>query len=368
MKKYCFLVFLISVIPSLLTGQHAYFSKSDSSIIFGFELIDGGHLSNSKFCLVKKGREINKYTADEVKEYGFKNGRIFKSFTLNLNNQTSRYFLERLVTGKIDLYYLKEMKGAERYYLAENESNELIEIPEIKDEYSLLFLTLVSNCPQAVDNIHFVKIRKDKLMRYFNSYNNCDSRAFPRFRYGFTIGISTTILSPVDKESVYSIPDYSRLWSITFGASVDIPVRTSNISFHPGIFYKQIGIAKAFKFENADKDLVINCSTITFPLLFRYSILKDKISPFFQAGPVYSMQIRNKSTLYGYETDNNDIFINVINDPVLHRYMGGFAVGSGIVSGKSWFGEISFSRIYNLGNKNNFLNFSEITLGIGRLF
>lgn len=368
MKKHCLFIFIISFFPLLLSGQGAYFLKNDSSFFFGSEVVDGGHLSNSRFCLVKNGNEVIKYTADEVLEYGFNNGRVFKSFSLYLNDKTTRYFLERLVTGKINLFYLKESKNSERYYLTENSSTELIEIPDNKDETSLLFQRLVTDCPPATFNIKYIKKNKDNLIKYVRSYNNCDIRAFPVFRYGFTIGITTTMLSPVDKGSVYSIPEYTNLWSITLGASADIPVKTSYLSFHPEIYYKQIGTAKAFKFENKDRDLIINCSTITFPLLIRYSIPKDKISPFFQAGPVYSLAIRNKSTLYGYESANNNIFINIINAPVLQSHMGGFAVGSGIVSDKSWFGEVRFSRFYNLIDQNKLLNYSEITFGIGRLF
>lgn len=383
MKKYLYLVLIIGLLPKISNGQiiaqniaqkdeHSTYYSTDSTTIAGIVLVEGNDIENSRFCQIKEGDKVIIYTPYEVKEYRFKNGRTYKSFPIKINDTISRYFLEKLVEGKTNLYYLRTKDGIRKYYLIEGDSTNLLELPLLKEEYRAIFDSVVKGCPQAARNIPFIKIQKYNLMRFIYDYNNCANRPFPRFKYGFSIGISATQISAVNKKSIYSIPNYNKDWTISIGAFMDIPIPFSNFSFHPEIYYRRNSISKSFVNVYASDDLVINYSSICFPLLFRYSILSKKISPYFQVGPIYSRAIRNKSTLFEYESVNNNIFIKIIDSPVLQTDMGGFSIGSGMMSKfgskSAWFGEIRYSKFYNLGHGSKLLNLSEITLGIGLIF
>jgi hypothetical protein len=344
----------------------------DTVIKVGCNLVDGGDIVNSRFCQVKKGEMVIKYSPDEVKEYGFKSGRTYRSFAIPLNDQTNRYFLERLVNGKVNLYYLKAEISSKKYYLMLGDSADLIEIPTNSDEYTLLFERYAGDCPQAVKNIPFVKLRKNSLRRFISDYNGCVNRPFPVFHFGFTIGMTSTLLSPADKGYLYSIPDFHRDWGISIRAFADVPVHSGNFSFHPEIYYKQNGISTTFSQNNYANDLVINYSSISLPLLIRYSLLGNNITPYLQAGPAYSRIIRNDGTLYKYESVNNNVFVDIADSQMLQKDMGGFSVGSGLIikygSKYAWFCELSYTKFYNLSDVNQFINISEINLVIGLLF
>ena len=102
--------------PVVAYGQNEYYSI-DSSIYVGVKLIDGGAILNSRICQVKKDGEVVEYSPYEVKEYGFKDGRVYVSKEIQLSDSSKRrVFLERLYKGKANLYYYRA-KGIKTYYI-----------------------------------------------------------------------------------------------------------------------------------------------------------------------------------------------------------------------------------------------------------
>jgi len=369
-KQWCFFL-IIYLFPIIIYGQRGFYS-TDIAKIVGVKMVDGGDIDNARFCQVKDGDKILKFSPYEVDEFGFKDDRTYKSFPIKIGNTISRYFLGRLVEGKVNLYYLRAKGGIRRYYLNKENSNDLIELPTIQKDFSVLLDSIVTGCPQATNNIPYIKLTKNSLTRFVKEYVDCSKTPFPRFQYGFTVGINAVKLSAVDKGGIYSIPNYNNILSISIGAFMDIPIQSGNFSFHPEIYYNRFGTSKAFDNENTRNNLVINYSSISFPLLLRYTILRNGISPYFQAGPVYSMSIKNEGTLFEYKMTGNNVFIDIIDSSVLQKNMGGFSAGSGMIlkygSKYSWFGELRYTKLYNLKQESKLLNISEITLGIGLIF
>ncbi len=371
MKKYLLLFFIICILPKISSGQGAYYT-TDSTTIIGIKLVEGDDIENSLFCRVKKDNKITTYSPYEVKEYRLNDGRTFKSFPIKIDDTTSRYFLERLVKGKTNLYYFRTEEGISKYYLTGGDSTKLLELPLLKEEYQALFNNIVKGCPQAVRNIPFVKIRKHNLIRFIQDYNNCAKRPLPRFHYGFSTGVSTSLASAAQKQSLYLSPRHESDKTVTIGVFLDIPIKVSNFSFHPEIYYKSYGISQSFDKLGFSYDLIINNSSICLPLLVRYSLLSKKISPYFQAGPVYSRAIKNEGTLFQYNTVKNNTYISIIDSPILQENMGGLSVGGGMIlqlgSKYACFGEIGYSKFYNLEKINRLLDLSEITFRIGLMF
>jgi hypothetical protein len=371
MRKLCFLLLFICLLPITISGQSAYFKK-DSTAFSGINLVDGGAIDNSRFCQVTEKGTITKYNPSEVKEFGFSDGRIFKSFRVKIKDSVSNYFLERLVGGKVILYYLRLKKGEERFYLTDSSDTNLIELSQTREEYRVILDSLINDNPVASKNIPFVKLNKSSLIRFLKDYDNNANRPFQRFQYGFTLGLNVTGFSAVDPGSIYSVPDYSNKLNISIGAFADLPVSFSNFSFHPEIYYRRTGASEEFLYKGNVNDLVINYSSLCLPLLLRYSIISKKISPYFELGPVYSRAIRNKSALYEYEVTGNDIFINLVDSPIMQKNLCGFSVGSGFISkyGEpfSWYGEFRYSKFYNLKKEDKLLNTGEITIGGGLIF
>jgi hypothetical protein len=370
MKLWIF--FLATVfIPVIATAQFDYYT-TDSIKTHGIKLIDGGDYANSRVCQVKRGDEIVNYFPDEISEYGFKNGRIYVSFPVLSDGKITRYFFKRLVDGKINFYYLGAERGIGNFFILEEGNTFLTELPKKNTEFADLLKNVTSDCRSVAGNIPFVRYNEYSLSRFVKYYNSCDMRPLPRLKYGFLSGINAMKFSAIEKASIFSAPEYKNVWNLSVGAFVDIPVLSSNFSLHPEMWYSEDCISVAFDYLETGNDLVINYSSISFPFLVRYSFLNTNISPYFQGGPVYSRALKNESTLYGYESIGNSIYIDVINSEVMQNNLFGFSLGSGIISKYgskySWLSEIRYTNYYNLESESKILNLSKITFAVGLIF
>jgi hypothetical protein len=375
MKNYLFLLLIISMIPVALSAQSDYYGKNNT-IAFGAELIDGGYL-NSEYCQVKKGKEIIRYTASDIDEFGFKDGRNFKAFTVVINNTPSRFFLERITDGKIDLYQLSTKERTIKYYLVKKDSSALEEIPQSKDAQLVMLLRFIDDNEQAIKNIPDIRIRKDNLKRYINDYNRNANRPQSKFHYGFNLGLTGGRLAGVDKdvnylESIYSIPQYKYEWNISIGVLMDLPIKASNFSFHPELNFTKNKISETFRNGNSGYNLLTEYTSLSLPLLIRYSILKNKITPFFEAGPIITGYLKNDGSLHKFSIVDSSLPRVLVNSPVMHNSMGGYSVGAGIISGYGskfpWFVQMRYNMLNNISRENRFLYASELSLLVGLFF
>jgi hypothetical protein len=376
--KHWYIFLILALLTPNAFGQIDYIAI-DSAKIGGIELINGGGKDNSRICQVKKGDRIIVYSPFEVQEFGFQNGQSYESFPITLGDTISQFFLEQLSKGKVNLYYLSLKGNIKKFYLIQEDSTNLIEIPQRKAEFHDFLELIVNDCPQAIKNTPFVSYRKYSLQRFIRDYNHCVNRPLPRPRFGFTVGITATHLSPVLNASFYSPSvNHNNDWNISIGPSMDIPIRSSSLSFHPEVYYQHNTISVYIDDQPTDRDLIIKYSKITMPLQFRYSIISKKKIPYFQLGPVFSRTFKNECTQYIYYTTYNsyshreNVFISFENSPVLKKNMLGISTGCGLIfqygSKLSYFGEIRYSKLYNLGSENILLNFSDFNFNLGILF
>ena len=365
-----FFLAIVFAFPQVLLGQAEYYSKDSIKKVGGFKLIDCGPALNAKQCLVKIEQNTVAYTPEEVIEYQFKNGRFYKSFAVKSDEQKKYYFLERIVNGKLILYYLKAEGGIIKFFICENDSN-LSEIPKNKNEHTGYFNNLASDCPNAILNIQNIKLKKSYLKKYIEEYNNCTVNPFPRVRYYLSSGIALTYFSAVSDGELNRMPDGND-FSFFISASADIPVNANGFSIRTEIYYKQGNARMTYNFDNISNEILINYASLSFPLLYRYTIIKNTLSPFFEVGPLYSRNIKNEGALYEYESVNDNIFINIYDSNIVQSDLGGFSVGTGITlkygSKYSWIVEANYSKLYSLKNENALVNLSELRIGIGLLF
>jgi hypothetical protein len=100
-------IILILIINTLtvinLKAQSSYILR-DSLMSLNLKLIEGTDSENANFIKVKmKKNEIAKYTPQDLKEYGLKDGRVYISKQINFKNSNQKVFLERLVRGRITI-------------------------------------------------------------------------------------------------------------------------------------------------------------------------------------------------------------------------------------------------------------------------
>jgi hypothetical protein len=367
MKKYLLYLF-ISIFPSILFAQRGYYSK-DTIMVAGIKLVDKGDL-NYKICSVKKGDKIIQFTSDQIDSYGFNDRRFYKAFTIEVNGKQERYFFQRLVQGRVNLFYAV-IEGKNKYFLNKNLQSNLLEIPQSLNANKVFVESILTDCPQAIENTPYVRSKKNDLMRYIKDYNSCANRPFLRTRYGFGLGAKSFNLNAIDFTYAYPVSGNINSMGYSLGAFADIPFAAANLSIHPELNLEHFSNSKSY-INGQDYNLVLNSVSLNIPVYVRYTVLKKFLSPYFQIGPVYSQSIHRNANLYRYFNVDNDIFIEINDSRLLQNSMAGFSAGTGLIlnygSKYSWLAEFNFIKMNNLISKYNIYSRYDIAFKIGILF
>jgi hypothetical protein len=163
--KRLFYLMLLLVLPFFIYGQTGYYIK-DSTMVVGVKLIDGGEIQNSMQCEVEEKDSTLVFSPDELKEYGFKDGSIYVSRSIVLNNETKAVFLERLSKGATTLYYYKDKNG--KKFFLEKAGGPLVEVYKKAEGHRLYkdFLkTYTQDCNQVAEALKLVSYTKYSLSK-----------------------------------------------------------------------------------------------------------------------------------------------------------------------------------------------------------
>ncbi len=115
-------VLLLPVLSSVSAWSQSAFArgyiiKENNDTIYGL-MNRKSYIANSRQCSFKKsaGDSVELFKPDEIKAYRYFSGQYYISKKILLDGDSAQVFLEFLVDGIADLYYLKEW-GIEHYYL-----------------------------------------------------------------------------------------------------------------------------------------------------------------------------------------------------------------------------------------------------------
>lgn len=362
-KKLVLMLFIISFPIGITYSQSDYYSTGDTMSV-GIKLVDGGDKGNSSVCHVMKKEMIVKYSPYEVKEFGFKDGRIYISKQIQLQDSIKKVFLERLYNGKITLYYYKG-KNVKTFFI-EKDSTLFVEIPKHnKDGISFhkQLENITSNCSNVLDATKLATYHKKALTKLIKRYDKCELRPFPHIKYGITLGFEFAKLSYSDKN--YS--EYQGLFnfkydgSIMFGLFVDNPIMVSDFSVRTELYYSKHGYSYNKSLENKDVDFIANISTLKLPLLIRYTYPSVKFRPFINLGCIVAFNIQNKNLIYESTKLQNTITINnPYNPDLIANNETGWTFGIGGEYSKNFKSSLFFELRYNKLNSN----FSELNQSI----
>jgi hypothetical protein len=334
--KITFLLLIIFLVPFRIFGQNN-FVDFDSITYVGATVVDGGDRLNSSICQINKGGEIFKYSPNEVKRYGFADGRIYVSKKIHVNDTTvHRVFLEQLVNDKTTLYYYNG-KAIGTFFIEKDSTlfTELSrnDIQNKKNSFHDKLFNTTSDCRNVSDATKLVLYNKRSLSKLIRRYNNCELKPFPFLKYGLIFGYGFTKLS----HSSSNYPDY--LSGINFkydpgyisGLFIDCPILASDLSFRSEFLYSRNGYS--YNLDNSGKviDIVINTTSLSMPLLFRYTLPTIKTRPFLELGGIFTYNIRNEGI--EFESSKINDIITVLNasyNPLISDRQIGYSFGGGV--------------------------------------
>jgi hypothetical protein len=362
MKRLLYL--LIFLIQSfIVNGQRGYYVK-DSLVSVGVKLIDGGAIKNAQQCQVEGKKETLTYSPDEVKEYGFVDGSVYISRIIKIDNEEKKVFLERLVEGKINLYYYKDKKGKKFFF--EKDNGQLVEVLKKgidNSNYKNFIKPYTQDCNNVTEALKLVSYTKPSLSKYIDQYNSCLHKPFPFVRYGLIIGYGISkpqnlkISDKILKNAVFKNDN-----TFNIGVFGDIPIFFSYFSLHPEMYFQKNGFSSHSIIGNTVNDIIINTTSINIPLLIRYTFPTLKLRPYVNVGGAFTYNLRNNNAVYPATISNNIIEIEETNKRNIYSEKQiGYAVGGGIQYNidyrKSLFFELRYNNLYGLtdetyGNKS----------------
>ena len=359
MKYRLVAVFALLVSSLTLFGQRGYF-VTDTSANLNMNLILGDEITNAQICTVKTGKEIKTYTPYEVKEYGYKRGRVYRAKDIVIGDSTVRVFLELLHKGTTTLYYYRD-ENIKTYFI-EKDSTIFIEIPKNAEEgndYSFQLLNYTSDCRKTEDACKLVAYNKNSMAKLVSRYNECALKPFPFTEYGIFFGLNNSqlLLNNAAINDVLKSFSFQPERNIYIGGFVDRPLFAGDFSLYSSVGILKTSYASNAVFDNYDADVLINQTAIMVPLMIRYTLPFNYVRPYLSLGVHNTWNIRNESTIYKaiiaggviqYELPDRNL--------IIATYQPGYAYGFGVQCNIDYkrmiFLEFRGHRDYSLGGND----------------
>lgn len=352
------LLIFILYFPVAAAAQSNYII-TDTTTVYGVRLIDRGDIENSQYIELRVGGDVIRYTPDQVKEYGFRNGRVYISKKIETPEGFQSVFLERLIQGTLTLYYYPKTDET-NFYLERDSSLTHLYSGHTGDgqpPFRESLRNLTSDCSNVADAVNLVRYTKRSLSLFISRYNTCDPRPFPFFKYGIVSGIHSSSLALISSlESLnQSLKDsnFIKDRSFSVGIFVDIPLFVSDYSLYSGINYYENSYYSSSGTTNNFSEITVNLSTIEVPLLVRYAYPTTRFRPFYNAGLSYLINIKNQSTIYESTINNNVVEFDIIDsNQIVSNHQLGIIAGIGSMVHLSYdqvvFLELRLKAHYNL--------------------
>ncbi|MFC0875047.1 hypothetical protein ACE01N_00550 [Saccharicrinis sp. FJH2] len=368
------IILFFVLFPILGLSQNSYY-ENDSSAFIGVKLIDSDDIINCKICQVKQGNSILRFTPSEIKEYGFKDGRVFVSKKISISGSTKKVFLQKLESGDITLFYYKE-KDFKTFFISIDDTT-LLEIPKYKldNTFKSQLFQLTKGKPDIRKNLKYVDYSKRSMSKYISRYNNNNSRYFPHFRYGVSIGYNPIKLYIVDEADIDIMNfKFDYIPSYDISVFIDQPISISNLSIFSGLSFSKHAFSyhEFNNFREVDLDLVANITSLNIPINLKFTLPLRNYHFYLKAGPSGLFNLRNNSNLYVTSFDDNIIEINETDESnLINDFLLGYSFGGGFMyNTNSQFGiflDITYDDFWT-SNKPLTVGINGISIRSGILF
>lgn len=264
---------------------------------------------NYELCRTKDGSGIKEYGPEELLGYGFVNDKYFESGIVEGS------FAEVLVLGELSLY---QHDGS--YYAKKDEKLYHLEERKIKTEngatvgiradtkWKGLLGFLMSDCITGQELLKELRFEERRITNLTIQYNTCRHSPFTVYKAsmpwtkaeaGIVLGMTrSTLVLDNDHNLPYLNNQYHSLNpSIGLILAISSPRVSEKIAFQPEVHMSQVNysstrVVRGQAYTMYD-DTYINVTTISTPLLIRYSFPERKYSLQLNVGIVLDSHIKS---------------------------------------------------------------------------
>jgi hypothetical protein len=324
-----------------------YVISNDFDTIYGFIDMKSNY-HNSMFCEFRQeeNSEPKTYNPGEIRGYRIENTKFYVSRKITMNGGEKTVFLEYLVNGIVDLYYLKDI--ATDYYFIEKDGvlNQLTneEIPvkvgnvsytrESKKYVGILNI-LFKDSPQTLTKIPATGFGYNSLISITKDYHNnvCKDQVCIDYTKSTKVKIwlEPYIGIRLSWTTIYGSPAKSYCLRPNGGINIRfIPYRINTAwSINSGLFYVSDSFSKNFITTPGDYPCYtgIKYSMIGIPIALTYTFPGNKVQPFISFGYINSLIINYSGTKKEYQQTGT--LSNTYYDQKPF-YCGGFSLDAGL--------------------------------------
>lgn len=309
------------------------------------------NLKNRNICSFKK--EINQksqdFTANDIKAYRIENSKFYISKDILINEVETRVFLEYLLKGIVNLYYLAGI-NYENYYiekdnkliLLSNEEREVIDENNKKfvvesNQYVGILTYLFQDAPELRNNIQSTGFTYKSLIKITEDYHNSVCNAYECINYTRSTkakiyiephvgGAYSTMGLKTSANTATDIAPYSGL---------NLRLQSEKIyflwNFLIGINFSQNNYNGDFENDivvpGRTHELTVKYTTVRIPITIERRFLTKNIQPFLSLA-LQNTLLLNPDYKVEYHSTNQD-FSSLI-DSDFRNYQLGIAVGCGV--------------------------------------
>lgn len=358
LKQFLTSIFLLLGILSLFSQSDyraGYIINKEKDTIYGF-LDYRGNIKNANECAYKKTLEDPKqiFYPNEIEGYRYTDSKFFISKSIVHNGIKKQFFLEYLINGILDMYFLRD--EIEDRYFVENEEGELRELKNEDKEYiqngirytkksqeyiRTLKLTF-KDSPKISKKVESIGLNHKSLIKITQEYHNelCTTgeeciiyekkEVKATKSYGVVAGVSYMFPLKVDSSSYSSYLEGGDIENNIL-PSFGMFFKINSPNFNERVF---LYCEANYKFMNQefsktqftnDKTYLNNYSynlgLASVAAAIRYEFPKGKIRPVFEGGASYSFSLKSEYSHDAYELNNDgtkDFIVNKANSEDLY--------------------------------------------------
>lgn len=321
------IIILFCTVSQVLFSQNdfvsGYIITNENDTIQG-ELSNQSNIQNSRVCRFREeGNDVVEYHPFDIVGFRFADGQFYISKEVDQKGVKQKVFLEYLVDGTVDLYYLKKEYGKQSYFIEkEGELVELTnEIKEFKDEYGQRYRRnsglykgalnyAFSDSPSNIKRkINGVRYNPKSLIRFTEDYHNlvCDeyecinytksSRGEWFFEINCGVGFGTMAMRDytnnlkdvhpiIGSNFRYNPKGSDPAWNFLVGLELALPKFDGDYN---------LGIGDAYLFS-----MYIKYTAIKLPLTIEYTLPTGRLRPFLFLRFSPSLYVVNEAETYYY--------------------------------------------------------------------
>jgi len=278
-----------------------YIINLEQDTIYG-QIKSNSESRNARTCVFRTSEdgEESRFQPGEISAYRITGGKYYVSATVEEDGVDSQVFLEYLVNGMADLYYLRG-DNSETYYIRK-EGEEALAISDIR-----LLKAAFSDCFEIQSSLDQASLNHkslvDMTLKYHDyvsdgevSINYSKQASRLRMQVGPVVGYSMNMFSFQGNELLESF-EYGSSQAPVFGFVFELEWDRlgQNLSFQLGAEYSQHGLqayteapGTEYYIDYYSYDVQMESSLLTIMLGTKYTFPGSRIRPFIGGGLMFS--------------------------------------------------------------------------------